>query len=247
MFRKYRESKEIDIPKVNQTVGLLHKILKISYVFIILIGIYAATLLLKEWGVLSFIKTILKVLTPFFIGLVIAWLFNPIVTYLNKKKINRVLASAIVYIIFIGLLVLIVYSIIPLLLNQTNDLVSSIPKLMKDSSNWLDGMFSKFNNITSINIDNIRNNVFAYISNFGSNITSTLPTRIMSITSKLLSGIGTFGLGLIIGFYMLLHFDNVSKTLISFLPRNIRDDASILFSEINKQKEEQLNKKRQTL
>ena len=233
MFRRYKESKELDITEVNKTVGLLHKILKISYILIIVIGIYAATLVLKEWGILRFFKTILKVLAPFFIGLVIAWLFNPIVTYLNKKKINRIVASGIVYIIFLGILFLIVYSIIPLLTDQINELISSIPSFIDDASKWINEVFKNLSANTSINLDGFKNDIFRTLTDFGKNMTSVLPTKVMTIITNLISGIGVFGLGLIIGFYMLLNFDNVSKTLISFLPKKIRKETSTLLNQIN--------------
>lgn len=231
MFRK--DNNKLDMPKVNQSIDLLHKILKISYIFIIVIGIYAFTLVMKEWGIVTFLKTILKVLSPFFIGLVIAWLFNPIVTYLNKNKINRVLGSVIVYVVFLGVLIIIVSSIIPLITEQVNDLVSAVPGIINNVSDWISNAFEKFNNNSSLNLSSFKEQIFLTISNFGKNITTALPTTMMTIITSFFSGVGTFVLGLMIGFYMLFNFDNVNRTLISFLPKKIRKDATKLFGEIN--------------
>ena len=233
MLKKYKDSKELNMTEVNKTVSLLHKILKISYILIIVIGVYAATLILKEWEVLSFVKTFINILAPFFIGLVIAWLFNPIVTWLQKKKIRRIFGSAIVYIVFLFLIFIIVYSLIPILTNQVNDLVSSIPSFIDDASKWINNVFDNLSANANINLDGFKNNIFTSLTEFGRNMTDSLPTKVVSIITSLISGVGTFGLGLIIGFYMLLNFDNVSKTLISFLPKKIRNDASILFSRVN--------------
>ncbi len=233
MLKKYKDSKELNMTEVNKTVSLLHKILKISYILIIVIGVYAATLILKEWEVLSFVKTFINILAPFFIGLVIAWLFNPIVTWLQKKKIKRIFGSAIVYIVFLFLIFITVYSLIPILTNQVNDLVSSIPSFIDDASKWINNVFDNLSANANINLDGFKNNIFTSLTEFGRNMTDSLPTKVVSIITSLISGVGTFGLGLIIGFYMLLNFDNVSKTLISFLPKKIRNDASILFSRVN--------------
>lgn len=231
MFRK--DNNKLDMPKVNQSIDLLHKILKISYVLIIVVGLYALTLVMKEWGIITFLKTILKVLAPFFIGLVIAWLFNPLVTYLQKNKINRVLGSVIVYVVFLGALILIISSIIPLVTEQVNDLVGAIPNMIDNISEWINDGFNKFNNNSNLNLSSFKDQIFLTISNVGKSITTGLPTTLMTAITSFFSGVGTFILGLMIGFYMLFNFDNVNKTLISFLPKGIRKDATKLLGEIN--------------
>ena len=223
---------KLDMPKVNQTVSLMNKILKITYVLIIIIGIYAATLIFKEWGIFRFVTTILKVLLPFFLGFLIAWLFNPIVTYLNKKKISRVFASMIVYIVLLGLIFIICYSIIPIVTSQLNDLISSIPGLVKDITNFVDNVFENFGH-GAIDLSKYKDSIFESIVSIGRNLTNNLPTKIMNVITSLISGVGVFGLSLIIGFYMLFNFDNVKKTLINFFPKNIRESTHTLLKEIN--------------
>ena len=80
MFRKHFNNKKIDIENVNGVISLTNKILKIAYILIVIIGIYAITLIGKEWNVKGFIFTVLRILSPLFIGIVVAWLLNPAVT-----------------------------------------------------------------------------------------------------------------------------------------------------------------------
>ena len=86
MFKNKKDEK-LDIGKINNSISLFNKILKIGFILIVVVGIYASTLILKEWGIFKFIGKILNVLSPFFIGFIIAWLFNPFVTWLQKKKV----------------------------------------------------------------------------------------------------------------------------------------------------------------
>ena len=69
-------------------------------VAIVLCGI----VILKQLNILDLLLTFLKVLAPLFIGFVIAWLFNPIVTKLNNKGLPRLWGSLLVYIIFLILI-----------------------------------------------------------------------------------------------------------------------------------------------
>ena len=105
MFRrKINKDTGLDYKKINEVVSIGKSILNIILILSIFALILLFTYILKEWKVLSIIKTILKILSPFFIGLVLAWLFDPIVTYLGKKGIKRVLGTTFVFIIFIGYL-----------------------------------------------------------------------------------------------------------------------------------------------
>lgn len=230
MFK--RENNKLDMPKVNESVGLLSKILKITYFLIIVIGVYAVTLICKEWGIFKFLGTILKVLAPFFIGFIIAWLFNPIVTWLKKKKVNRVLGTIIVYLVFLGLIYLMISAIFPLIIEQVNDIVSALPGVTNSIKDFINDFFKNLSS-DSFNLDDVKKELLAYINTFGRNLTSTLPSTVMSILTGVFSGLGTFVLGLIIGFYMLFNFDNVSKTMLNFFPSKIRNTASELLSKIN--------------
>ena len=44
---------EINYKKVNEVVSLSSKILKIFYVLILIVGIYAGTMLIKEWKIME--------------------------------------------------------------------------------------------------------------------------------------------------------------------------------------------------
>ncbi|MBE6153062.1 MAG: AI-2E family transporter [Firmicutes bacterium] len=231
MFRKDNSNK-LDIKSINESVGLLSKILRITYIFVIVIGIYAITLISKEWGIFKFLGTILNILTPFFIGFVIAWLFNPIVTWLNKQKVNRVLGTIIVYLVFLGFIYIMLSAIFPLLAEQVNDIVVALPGVINGIKDFINDFFKNLSN-PSLDLNSIKIELLGYISNLGKNLTSSLPSKVMGIITSVFSGLGTFGIGLIIGFYMLFNFDNVSKTMISFFPKPIRDTAKDLLGRIN--------------
>lgn len=230
MFKK--DNDKLNIQKVNESVGLLNKILKIAYIFVIVIGVYAITLISKEWGIFTFLGTILKILIPFFIGFIIAWLFNPIVTWLHKQKINRVLGTIIVYLVFLGFIYLMLSAIFPLIVEQVNDIVGALPEIINSIMDFINDFFKNLSN-PSLDLDSFKTEVLSYINNFGRNLTSALPTTVMSIIRNVFSGLGTFGLGLIIGFYMLFNFDNVSTTMINFFPKGIRKSTKELLSRIN--------------
>ena len=146
------KKKELDIKTVNEVVGISKKILNILYVVMIIGIIFLATLLIKEWGIFTFILTVLKVAAPFFIGFAIAWLFNPLVCKLENKGLKRGLASILVYIIFILLLIGFFYLLIPTVYDQLNELISSLPGILNSLETWLTKFLSSFKDYDFINI-----------------------------------------------------------------------------------------------
>lgn len=232
MLKKDGNNK-LDVNKINSTVSLFNKILKIGYLLIIVVAIYAFTLIIKEWSIVGFLKTVLKILTPFFIGIIIAWLFNPFVTWLQKKKVNRILGTTIVYILFLGLIYFFVYNIIPMIASQATDVANSIPEIIDVVSDKTNDIFDGLKSNNLIDYDKIKEQILDSLNEVGGNIVSGLPTLLMNMVKSFISALGTFGIGLLIGFYMLLNFNNVSKTLLSFLPKKIRNTAEDLFITMN--------------
>ena len=96
-----KNKNKINVNNVNEVVSLSKKILHLVYIMMIVGIIFLATLIIKEWGILHFIVTLLGVATPFFIGFVIAWLFNPIVCKLENRGWKRGIACIVVYLAFV--------------------------------------------------------------------------------------------------------------------------------------------------
>ena len=102
MFKKNK--KELDTEKINEVATLSARVLKIIYLLLAFLVIYIVIRLFKETNILSFLGTIISILMPLIIGLVIAWLFEPVVNFFEKKKIKRVFGTIITYIILILIL-----------------------------------------------------------------------------------------------------------------------------------------------
>jgi len=233
MLRKKNDS-EIDKGKLNLLVVLSNHVLKILFVILIVVGTYLGIKLLKELGFFPFLFTILKLLTPLFIGLVVAWLLDPIVTKLHKKGLRRGLGAAICYIVFVAIIVLVLSSLIPILAEQVNDFVTNtVPSVFSTCETWIDDIFDKFNNIDGFDANTMKFELFAKLEKFATDLTSSLPSILVNSLKAIFSGLGTFVIGMIIGFYLLLDFDKNGKALYELLPGNIRKDAMALMKAIN--------------
>ena len=228
---KNKEEK-LNIKNLNAVIELGRKLLHITLILLLIIGIYAITLIFKEWHVKDFLFTVLKILSPLFIGFIVAWLFNPLVVWLNKKGINRTFGALIVYLVFIAIIALIINLIVPILYQQMGEFIKTIPAVLDTSKEWLEDTLSYFDNIKQIDIEYVKTVIFNNIENIATGITSDMPNRIISFIKGMFSGLGTLVIGLVIGFYLLISFDN-TENLLSFLPKKSQKGTRDLLTAID--------------
>lgn len=230
---KNKNNKEINIGSLNNVIEISEKILKIAFIFILVVGTYALTILFKEWNVFGFIFSVIKVLSPLFIGILVAWLLDPVVKWLKRKGVRRSLGSTVSYIVLLGSIILIFYAMIPVLRDQLTDFAQMVPGVIDSIKEWINGLFSNLNKIEGFDALAVKDSVFQKIELFGTKLTETLPTKIFNIVKTLFSGLGNFVIGLIIGFYFLLGFENIDDTLITVLPKKYQKESKKLLDEVN--------------
>lgn len=233
-MKKDKDNEKLDIPKLNEIIKVSRNILKIMFAFMIIGLILVTTYLIKEWKLLNFLGTVLSILSPFFIGIIIAWLLDPIVTWLQKNGFKRAIATVMVFLSFISLVVLFFVLLIPSFADQINEFIGSAPNVLNNIKNFGENLFDKLNNIYDYDFTNIKEQLYGGLSNVVSGLTVTLPNKVISIASSIVSGGLNIIFGLFIAFYMLFDFNNVRKHLFNLLPKSIHADAITLTDRLNK-------------
>ncbi len=231
MFLK-KKDKEIDITSLNEILNTGRKLINIGYTMAIIALIVLGTYLLKEWHVFSFLKDLFIVISPIFIGLLIAWLCDPVVQFLESKRIPRVVACIFVYMLLLGGLFLLLYLLLPTFVNQIRDFVGAIPDLLTQVRRWLNDVFESFS-YYDFNIRMIQDQIYSSIENVGKDITNNLPNLVLSMGKSVVNFGMSFILGLMVGFYMLFDFDKINQNLISFMPLRFRTHYQDLGNRIN--------------
>lgn len=236
----FRKKNKIDTDGLNEIIYLSKNILKLLFIILIISIVLVAILLFREIGVFRFIGNVLSVISPLFIGFIVAWLFAPLVDKLTKKGIPRILASIIVYIIFIAFLVVFFHIFIPIIYNELNELIGMLPGIMTDITDFINNIFANIE-VEGIDIEGIRNSILEGITAYGNTITSSIPTTIVSIMSSLFSGLGSIFFGLIIGLYMLFDFDNVTNLLLKLIPKKHQLEIANLLENIGREVRKSVN------
>ena len=236
----FKKRNKLDIDGVNEIIYLGKNILKLLFVVLIISIVLVAFVLFKEIGIFRFIGNVLSVISPLFIGFVVAWLFAPLVDKMTKKGMSRILASIIIYVVFILFLIIFFRIFIPIIYNELNELVSTLPAIMTKITNFIDDLFKEVN-VEGIDINGMKDNILEAITAYGNSISSSLPTTIVNVMSKLFSGLGSIFFGLIIGLYMLFDFDNVTNLLLKLIPKRHQMEVADLLENIGREVRKSVN------
>ena len=226
------KKEELNYHNLNEVIGLSKKMLKILYTCVILAIIVFVIILFKNLEIFKVLGSILGVISPFFIGLVIAWLLDPAVTYLQKKNVKRSIGTIVVFFVFILILYLLFRIMLPLLYTQLNEFITnSLPTLIKSTGTFIENLFTKLE-ATGFDFTSVETSVYKALENIGVDLTTGLPQAALNVVSTLVSSIGTFGLGLIVGFYLLIDFEGVKK-IFNYIPIKNKEGFNYIIGKLN--------------
>lgn len=177
---------------------------------------------------------------PLILAIAIAYLLTPIVILL-QKKMRRVFAVTITYIIFTGIIFTIFFFIIPIIIDQFRTFMDRFPAYME--------------NLTKIINDFLQNSVLIKSAEnlIGKEI---IPRDVSSITKYFISRINleeidifqratTVGMlifntvlylivGPLLGIYILNYTDKIKTTFIKIIPKRFKNQTTIILERINK-------------
>ena len=228
-----KKQEELDVNGINDVVSVSKKILKLFYIVLIVSTLFLGTLLIKEVEILEFIGNILKVISPLFIGFIIAWILEPLVVRLNKKGMKRGFSAAIVFVGFVASILVFLGFLFPVIYQQLLELIESLPGVftwIKDSFN---DMFNTLGSIEGLDVATLKDTIFTNINGVFTSVTENLPEMLYGFGKSLFSGIGVFILGLVVAIYMMVDFEDNYKQLTKFIPKKYRKSSVELLGNIS--------------
>ena len=231
--RDKSKDKELDYTSLNQLLNIGKKILNIGYFMAIICIVLLGTYVMKEWRVFNYLTEFFGVISPIFIGFLIAWLFEPFVRGLEDKKIPRLISCIFVYLIILGLLFLGTYLFIPSLISQVKDFVRAAPTIFENLTDFIVNIISKVAPNHMIEASSLKKDITAQVTDWGMQFGSELPKHLFSLGKNIFSGGLNFVLGLMIGFYLLFDFEKVRDLIESIIPSDWRDGYKELTHRIN--------------
>lgn len=173
---------------------------------------------------------------PLILSGILYYLMNPLVNWLEKKRVNR---TAAIWLSFIVLILLIIWGVailIPVIREQTIGIIDDIPQFWITINNMFNNFFeyewfrSFQEQFTEINT-NIFNALTSWANNFLSNTFSGIG-NVLGVVTNVLVGLITMP---IILYYLLKEGDKFPSQILAFLPNRHRATVKDLLTKINLQ------------
>ncbi|EUJ28036.1 hypothetical protein MFLO_12776 [Listeria floridensis FSL S10-1187] len=213
---KFRESKlffwTIEILAVVAIVFLL---LQMKYIFSP-IGVIISTLFL-----------------PILVSGFLFYMFNPLVEFLEKRKIPRVLGIILIFLVFIILLTLAVIQIGPALADQVAELAKALPGYWSDFEKWINSVI-KDSPLKGIDIQGELEKANISIPKIMNIVLDGVSTGIGAVAGFVTNFVMMLATVPFILFYMFKDGHRFMSSVEKFFPKFIRPDAKKIIQEMNK-------------
>lgn len=196
----------------------------------------------KTWlvnlGILAFIALILyliyslwDIILPFFVAILLSYLFIPLVKVLNKRKIPLIISVILIYLVMIALIFLLFYLAVPELLKDSSQLLDSLPKLIDKINQWWVSVTASMQriNIPQSIIESISSSFDQgeeYLAKMAQNMVFSLVSFLKVALSLLLTPI--------LSYYMIRDSESIKKKIIAWLPPKHRPEILRISNDINR-------------
>lgn len=224
------KEKKLDFKTLNELIKTGNILLKIMLAMVILAIAILIIYLLDKTSVLVILGKIISILSPLFIGILIAWLVEPAINYFVKNKVGRKLATVVVYLILIFIIILIAALIVPEFIAQVNELITRIPNFLKSINTFINDTFKS---TADFDLSSVKESLINTINNFVNNFTSENLTGIVEKLSSSIKVVSNFVLGILIAFYLSLDFKNVNKYVSILVPNRFHEDIKKITTPLN--------------
>ena len=184
----------------------------------------AVILLMVIVGVMLTLYWFGQTLTPAIASLIIAYIFAPLVEKMVKVKVPYLLAVFIVFLIFVSILLVALFGLMPLLVGQTTNLVAEVPRMFFELQQQILVLPDKFPDVIS---NEMAQQWVGYLNSSEMNQQfAGVAGQIVSISLSTLPGFLSLAVYLVIVpvlvFFMLKDRDELWNQLLSLLPRRRR-------------------------
>lgn len=167
-------------------------------------------------------------LIPFLAAMVVAYLLQPIVELLVRRRVPRGAAILIIYVAFALIVVIAVLQAIPQVAKQMTQLGNHIPEIITKTDRWLDEMAARKQYLP----DALRRGVEAALSQFEQNLTSYATRLIFMLTSTVSAVFIAFVVPFLV-FYMLKDARAMGRAFIHLVPKPYRSQAKEILSSVD--------------
>jgi predicted PurR-regulated permease PerM len=160
-----------------------------------------------------------SILIVTFICFFLAMGLSPIVSSLERRRIPRPLAILLLYILFLGVLFILFYQIVPILGEQLSAIAQDMQLFFQDQSRypWLQEAFTRL----QFNPADIEEFIAGNLTNISQNLKSVAGST-FDILSGIFQGVFNFIFALVVLFFLLMEREQIGRFMLTLFPHKER-------------------------
>ncbi|WP_315969520.1 AI-2E family transporter [Oceanobacillus massiliensis] len=192
--------------------------------------VYILIFIRKNDAVLwSFFSFLWRLLIPFIVAGLIAYLLHPLVEKLHGMNIPRSLAILLIYFIFFGGTGYLLYRGYPAIVHQLRDLNENLPQFIDMYENLIYQLY----NYTSFLPETIHDKIDELVFSLETSLERLL-NRLIGGFAKIVDMLIIITVIPVLVFYFIKDYTTIKSFIVKFIPVRYRDDATKLMQEIDK-------------
>jgi len=168
---------------------------------------------------------------PFILALILAYVLNPLIVFLEDYQFSRTSALIVVYVIGICVLLVVFIYGIPIIVRELTDLGRAVPRITVETQQLLYSAYETYRSIP------VPDNVGRILNENIDNIEGVILQGIRTILDALLgffSHLFSIILAPILAFYLLKDWDRIGRRAISFFPVKWREPIMTLWEDADR-------------
>jgi len=173
------------------------------------------------------------ILGPLLLAVVLVFILNPLVTWLNGKGVHRIFGAGLGFLIILAALFILGFFLIPSIADQAEGFTDEFPDIYENSASQVESLADRFG-FTDVKVWSY-DEVVDYVSDPENRdtITDLVLDRLGSVTSGVFEFILVFLLGPALAFYLLIDLPVVQRRGLELLPEENRAEAAFVGNELN--------------
>lgn len=193
-----------------------------------LLGLFVLFMLLQIRPILNGIYHFLKaVLGPFAVAIIFSYVLYPVVNALAQRRVPRTIAVLLIYAVFLTSLAVIVMNLIPMFVEQINELNEHLPQLTMKAQSLMDTL-----NDNRFLPESIRMGIYKSLAKFEMNISTAVSNYISGIGNMLNMLFIAFIIPFL-AFYILKDFQIFQRAVIAVVPKEHRKRTVKLLTDVD--------------
>lgn len=193
------------------------------------------------------LKDIFNILMPFLLGILIAFILNPLIKWLVKilsgpcriknLKVCKIAAIILSYLLVLGVIVICILYIVPQVVVSLTEIIANLPKLYEMTYNFFDNLQDRFPNADVSELQKVVDDILPDFINTLKNFVSSMIPAIYNASVSIAKGLLNFVIAIIVSIYMITDIKSLlfsmKRVLYSFVPVDYIDKTMDILSECN--------------